>query len=74
VIRDGLTQLVKKAGSVMVELSTLHAKLETYGTIFQKARWAVQDAKTAKTASDKVKDIEDGLSMWISFISLCVMP
>ncbi|GAB7322040.1 hypothetical protein MBLNU13_g03089t2 [Cladosporium sp. NU13] len=68
--RLGLTQLVSKAQSVTAELSTLHDRLESYDAIFQKARWAVKDAKTAKTALDKVKDIEEGLSMWISFISL----
>ena len=41
VTRSGLTQLVGKAQSVTAELSTLHAKLETYDTTFQKARWAV---------------------------------
>jgi hypothetical protein len=57
----------------VAELSKLHAKLETYDTLFQKAKWAVKDAKTAKTALAKVKDVEEGLSMWISFITLCVM-
>jgi hypothetical protein len=74
VTRSGLTQLVKKAQTVITELSALHDKLETYDTIFQKARWAVKDAKAAKTALEKVKDIEEGLSMWINFISLCVIP
>lgn len=73
VTRSGLTQLVGKAQSVTAELSTLHAKLETYDTTFQKARWAVKDAKTAKAVMGKLRDVEEGLSMWISFISLCVM-
>jgi hypothetical protein len=74
VTRRGLTQLVSKAHSVIEDLSTLHAKLETYETIIQKAKWAVKDAKTANTALAKVKDVERELSMWISFISLCVTP
>ena len=74
VARRGLTQLVSKAQSVTAELNTLHDKLNTYDTIFQKAKWAVKDAKTAKTALEKVKDVEEGLSMWINFISLYVMP
>jgi len=74
VTRGGLTQLVKKAQTVITELSALHERLDTCDTIFQKARWAVKDAKAAKTALEKVKDIEEGLSMWINFISLCVMP
>jgi hypothetical protein len=73
VTRRGLTQLVSKAHSVITELITLHARLETYDTILQKAKWAVKDAKSAKAALEKVKDIEEGLSLWISFISLCVM-
>ena len=73
VTRHGLTQLVKKAQSVTAEISTLQAKLETFGTVFQKAKWAIKDAKTATTALVKVKDVEEGLSMWISFISLCVI-
>jgi hypothetical protein len=73
VTRDGLTQLIGRVQSVVAELSKLHAKLETYDTLFQKAKWAVKDAKTAKTALAKVKDVEEGLSMWISFITLCVM-
>jgi hypothetical protein len=73
VTRHGLTQLVKKAQAVMTELSTLHNKLEAKDHILQKARWAVKDAKIAKAALDKVSDIEEGLSMWISFISLCVI-
>jgi hypothetical protein len=72
VTRRGLTQFVGKAKFVMIELSSLHARLETYDKVFQKAKWAVKDAKTAKTALAKVKDVEGELSMWISFISLCV--
>lgn len=73
VTRRGLTQLVERAQAVTTELSTLHTRLEAKDPILQKARWAVKDAKTAKAALEKVKDIEEGLSMWISFISLYVM-
>jgi hypothetical protein len=73
VVRHGLTQLVKKAQAVTTELSTLHNTLEAKDPILQKARWAVKNAKTAKAALEKVKGIEEGLSMWISFISLYVM-
>jgi hypothetical protein len=64
---------VKKAQAVTTELSTLHNTLEAKDPILQKARWAVKNAKTAKAALEKVKGIEEGLSMWISFISLYVM-
>jgi hypothetical protein len=60
VTRRGLTQLVSKAQSVTMELNTLHTKLKTYDTILQKAKWAVKDAKLAKSALEKVKDVEEG--------------
>lgn len=68
--RRGLTQLVGKTSSVTTELSTLHKRLEAYSIISQRARWAVKDAKIAKSALAKLKEVEEGLSMWISFISL----
>lgn len=74
VTRHGLIQLVAKANAANAELGTLQARLEAYDTMFQRAKWAVKDAKTAKTVLALVKDTEEGLSMWISFISLCVMP
>ena len=74
VTRRGLTQLVKKAQNVILELNALHDRLETYDVIVQKARWAVKDAKIARNALADVKDVEEGLSTWISFIALCVMP
>ena len=70
VARRGLTQLVDKTQSVTAELSTLHTRLEAYNNISQRARWAVKDAKIARSALAKVKEVEEGLSMWISFISL----
>jgi len=73
ITRDGLTQLVSKAQTVISELGILHAKLEAYDNISQKARWAVKDAKNARNALAKIKGVEEGLSMWINFISLCVM-
>lgn len=74
IARRGLTQLVTKAKSATTELNALRTKLEAYDTVFQKAKWAVKDAKTAKTALAMLKDVEEGLSMWINFISLYVMP
>jgi hypothetical protein len=73
ITRHGLTQLVSKAQSVTSELSTLHAKLRAYGIVSQRTRWAAKDAKTARNALAKVKDVEEGLSAWINFISLCVI-
>lgn len=66
VTRRGLTQLVGKAQSVTADLSTLHARLETYDPIFQRVKCAIKDAKAAKVAMDKVRDVEEGLSTWIS--------
>jgi hypothetical protein len=74
VTRHGLMQLVTKANAANAELETLQTKLEAYDTMFhQRAKWAVKDAKTAKTILAMTKETEDALSMWISFISLCVL-
>lgn len=70
VTRHGLLQLVTKANAANAELGALQVKLEAYDTMFQRAKWAVKDAKTVKTALATVKNVEEGLSMWISFISL----
>jgi hypothetical protein len=70
VTRHGLLQLVTKANAANVELGALQVKLEAYDTMFQRAKWAVKDAKTVKTALATVKDVERELSMWISFLSL----
>ena len=74
VTRRGLTQLVKKAQNVILELNLLHDRLETYDAIVQKARWAVKDAKIARNSLANLRDVEEGLSTWISFIALCVIP
>jgi DNA repair ATPase RecN len=73
VTRHGLLQLVTKANAANSDLETLQAKLEAYDSMFQRAKWAVKDAKTAKTVLAMIKDIEEALSMWISFVSLCVL-
>jgi len=70
VTRDGLVQLVAKANVANSELGTLRTRLESYDTIFQRAKWAVKDAKAAKTALATTKDIEEALAVWTSFISL----
>lgn len=70
VSRYVLLQLVAKASAVNSELEALRAKLEAYDMISQRARWAAKDAKNAKTILATVKDAEEELLMWISFISL----
>jgi hypothetical protein len=62
--------LVAKANVANSELGTLRTRLESYDTIFQRAKWAVKDAKAAKTALATTKDIEEALAVWTSFISL----
>jgi hypothetical protein len=70
--RQGLKELVLNAKTVTNELEVLYKRLDSYQTILQKARWAVKDARTVKSALAMIKDIEDGLSMWINFVSLYV--
>jgi hypothetical protein len=70
--RQGLMELVLKAKTVTNELDILQKKLNTYRTVLQRAKWAVKDARTVKSALATIKDIEEGLSMWINFVSLYV--
>jgi hypothetical protein len=70
--RQGLMELVLKAKTVANELEVLYKRLDANHMILQKARWAVKDARTVKSALATIKDIEDGLSMWINFVSLYV--
>lgn len=70
VIRQGLMQLVTEAKAATEELEILQKKLEEHGSAFQRTRWAVKDARTAKRISNTVKDIEEGLSEWIDYITL----
>jgi hypothetical protein len=70
--RQGLMELVLKVKTATNELDILYKRLDSYQTILQKARWAVKDARTVKSALAMIKDIEDGLSMWINFVSLYV--
>lgn len=72
VILQGLVQLVTEAQTATGELEILQKKLEDYGSVSQRARWAVKDARTAKSISSTVKDIEEGLSRWTDYISLYV--
>jgi hypothetical protein len=70
--REGLMELVLKAKNATNELDLLYKRLDSYQTMLQKARWAVKDARTVKSALAMIKDIEEGLSMWINFVSLYV--
>jgi hypothetical protein len=70
--RQGLTELVLKAKTDTNELDILHKRLDANHVILQKARWAVKDARAVKSALAMIKDIENGLSMWINFVSLYV--
>jgi hypothetical protein len=70
--RQGLMELVLRAKTITKELEVLYKRLDSYQTILHKARWAVKDARTVKSALVMIKDIEDGLSMWINFVSLYV--
>jgi hypothetical protein len=70
--RQGLTELVLRAKIAINELEILYNKLDADHVIIQKARWAVKDARTVKSAMATIKDIEDGLFMWINFVSLYV--
>jgi hypothetical protein len=64
--------LVVKAKAAINELDILQKKLDTYQSILQRAKWAVKDARTVKSVLSTIKDIEEGLSMWINFVSLYV--
>jgi hypothetical protein len=70
--RQGLMELVLKAKTATDELDILYKRLDSYRTILQRARWAVKDARAVKSAWAMIKDIEEGLSMWINFVSLYV--
>jgi hypothetical protein len=72
IAREGLLQLVVKAKAAINELDILQKKLDTYQSILQRAKWAVKDARTVKSVLSTIKDIEEGLSMWINFVSLYV--
>jgi prophage DNA circulation protein len=72
IAREGLLQLVLKAKAAIHELDTLQKKLDTYQSILQRAKWAVKDARMVKSVLATIKDIEEGLSMWINFVSLYV--
>lgn len=70
VARRGLVQLTSEAETLVAEIEALQLNLEMCGYITQKTRWAIKDARTAARILSKMKDVEDGLSKWTSFLSL----
>jgi hypothetical protein len=72
IARQGLMQLVLEAESTTKELDMLQKRLDEDKPVFQKAKWAIKDARAVKSALAGIKDIEERLSMWINFVSLYV--
>jgi hypothetical protein len=72
IARQGLMQLITEAETATKALEMLQNRLFSDRPIFQKAKWATNDARAVKSALAGIKDIEEGLSMWINFVSLYV--
>lgn len=70
--RRNLENLLKEAGECVGQFEDILARVQRYGSLRQRAMWAMQESQRMDKTTARLRTLEDRLSAWLQVLSLCV--